>query len=169
MTKVLVRLAIALLFAEAGFVAHRQLDRRRADVSALLPAATPDNAFSIRVILLLGEDDCRDAVSFVDLLAAIVADNRRISQVVVVAGSPNAVQFARNSLQSRASNVPIFHASFRQIASLGVIPARRLARLLLVDSRGNTLLQTVVPASPKEAAAIVSLAAAIVQRELARR
>jgi len=169
MTKVLLRLAIAILFAEAGFVAHKQLDRRRADVSALLPAPTPDTARSIRIILLLGEDDCRDAVSFVDLLAAIAADNRRISQLVVVAGSPNAVLLARQSLLGRASNVPIIHASFRQIASLGVNPARRLARLLLVDSRGNTLLHTVVPASPKEAAAIVSLSATIAQREVARR
>jgi len=166
MTKVLLHMAIALLILQAGYATHGRLDQYRGDISTLLPPATPAHQRSIQVILLLGEDDCQAAVSFVDLLSAIVADNHRVTQAVVVAGSPNAVQLARTSLENRTSQLPVIRATFRQLRTLGVNPARHLARLLLVDSHGNTLLQTVVPSSPKEAAAIVSLAAAIVRREL---
>lgn len=168
MTNVLVRMAIALLLLETGFVSHGQLDRSRADISALLPPSAPDHRRSIRIILLLGEDDCQDAVSFVELLTATVVENHRVSQAVVVAGSTNAVQLVRTSLENRTSALPLVRASFRQLRTLGINPARHLARLLVIDSRGNTLLQALVPASPKEAAAIVSLATSIVQRELAR-
>ncbi len=163
------RTTAALLCIELGFLLHQRLQLHRASIQNLLPAAdAATNKRTMRAFLLLGEDDCKSAVSFVEQLDALEFEHPNLSRGILVAGSDSARQRVVAAAENRSSSVTIQPVTYTQLQTLGIKPARHIGRLMLLDSRGHIALLTLVPATAREMAAVISLAASIVQREVER-
>ena len=158
MKPVLAALTIALLSFDGGYAAHRAISRTRSDVRGLFGALTHVGAAPTAVVaLLLGVEDCRNAMAFAAVLDGL-RPAESLRRLVLVAGPDSIRREVEAVAQNMALDVPVVSITPAQLRALGLRQTHHIGRLIVADRQGQLVMMSPLPSSPREASAAIAVA-----------
>ncbi len=153
-----------LLALEGGYALHREQARARADVrEVLIDSTNTVGTHTVTAVLLLGAEDCQNAIAFATMLEGLRPAGR-LRRLILVAAPDSIRRDVENTAQNMAINVPVRSITSAQLRTLGLRPTRHIGRLLIVNEQGHVAMMSPLPSTPFEATTTLSLARVVATR-----
>ena len=163
--KPLLAATIAVLLAlEGGYALHREQARARGDMrQVLLDSTNTVGTPTVSVVLLLGAEDCQNAIVFATMLEGLRPAGA-VRRLILVAAPDSIRRDVENTAQNMAINVPVRSITSAQLRTLGLRPTRHIGRLLVLNQQGHLAMMSPLPSTPFEANSTLSLARIVATR-----